>query len=916
MSDTSKPSFKYIVGGSLQKDDPSYVFRNADQEFYNALKAGEFCYVFNSRQMGKSSLRVRTMQKLQADGYACGVVEIPEIVEHKTTNKEFYQGLAIRVSKSIGLRFNAQDLQQWWKQHEGLPQTVRFLEFLEEILLKEISEQVVIFFDEIERIFSFEGKDDFFALIRACYNQRVDKPDYCRLTCALLGAATPSDLVTDESRTPFNIGKAIGLEGFRLEEAERSLLQGLEGKADNPQSVFREILFWTGGQPFLTQRLCNLVINNSTQIVEGSEQEIVKNIVELKIIRNWESQDEKNHLSTIRDRLTRNTGEYTRPILRLYAQIIQQKSIAVDKSNEQLKLQLTGCVVKRAGKLEVHNPIYQKVFNQDWLKGSLSISELCYFSEVMKAWEKSNFKDKSRLLRGKALTEALNWSDDRSLSGAEKRFLRASQDASQEAKNSRLRSIGFIAASIFIAAYGSGILIYRRVYDQYASCPMEKGIVGEKIEEHVEGKIKSICFRTLRTSGEKIAFLSGTNYHLKKGSEYFGEGKYKNAMKLFQQAIEGDRADPVPQIYFNNAKARMKSAPLKIAVVTSLDYYEDSAKEVLRGVADAQDQFNNKDGKNGRLLEIVLVNDGNEKSVSEKVAKDLAPDKEILGVVGHYASESTFAALPIYQKNRIAVVSPTSSSSNLKSEFFFRVISSTDAASQKYADYVKDKLKLDKIEIFYNPNSEYSNTFKSDLEKKIIDKIKIDVFDISNVQLDIKNKVKEISERNTKVALLIPNVETNSVAIAIARANLELPKQNLPKLKLLSAMSLSEKMTLENGKESIEGLTLFTPCLAQNAQYTKDVAKRWGQRTYWRVASGYDATQAFIEAIKLSKNPTRQEIWNNLKSLKLPIEKTSGFGLDWPDSSDINSKEYHSNTKRQYCLHQFKSGKLVQISNK
>ena len=57
---TTRASDFYVVGGTVPRDAPSYVVRRADQELVDALRRGEFCYVLTPRQMGKSSLMVRT----------------------------------------------------------------------------------------------------------------------------------------------------------------------------------------------------------------------------------------------------------------------------------------------------------------------------------------------------------------------------------------------------------------------------------------------------------------------------------------------------------------------------------------------------------------------------------------------------------------------------------------------------------------------------------------------------------------------------------------------------------------------------------------------------------------------------------------------------------------------------------------
>ena len=128
--------------------------------------------------------------------------------------------------------------------------------------------------DEIDAVRSLPfSTDEFFAGIREFYNRRTEDEELERLTFCLLGVASPSDLIRDTRTTPFNIGQRIELRDFTEAEAA-PLAQGLRRGEREGAELLKRALYWTGGHPYLTQRLCQAVADADPQSRSPNPQSV------------------------------------------------------------------------------------------------------------------------------------------------------------------------------------------------------------------------------------------------------------------------------------------------------------------------------------------------------------------------------------------------------------------------------------------------------------------------------------------------------------------------------------------------------------------------------------------------------------------------------------------------------------------
>jgi len=356
----------YVTGGTLSRDALCYVTRAADRQLYQFLRSGEFCYVLTARQMGKSSLMVRTAARLRDEGAGVVVLDLTAIGINLTA-EQWYSGLLTQMAHHLELE---DELEEFWESNSVLGPLQRWMRAIREVVLPCCAGGVVVFIDEIDAVRSLPfSTDELFAGMREFYNRRTEDKQLERLTFCLLGVAAPSDLIRDTRMTPFNIGRRIELHDFTEGEAQ-VLAFGLGGTDELGTSLLGRILYWTNGHPYLTQRLCEAAAEHGAR----NTADIDHLCEEFFLARRAKEQDD--NLLFVRERLLRSDVELPE-LLTVYDRMRKGKKIDDEETNGCVTLlKLSGIARSEQGRLRVRNRIYDRVFDQGWIARNMPDAEV------------------------------------------------------------------------------------------------------------------------------------------------------------------------------------------------------------------------------------------------------------------------------------------------------------------------------------------------------------------------------------------------------------------------------------------------------------------------------------------------------------------------------------------------------------
>jgi eukaryotic-like serine/threonine-protein kinase len=466
-----------------------------------------------------------------------------------------------------------------------------------------------------------------------------------------------------------------------------------------------------------------------------------------------------------------------------------------------------------------------------------------------------------------------------------------------------------LSAALATLAISSFIYVWNSRYipanvscisDRHFSCG-EKRLISLST---IEGQIETQARKNNKTAFQE--FDEGS-VAFQKGLQKRDKNAFSDAKKHFTEQLKIYRDDPEARIALNNAIAAENGNFIKIAVCVPL---QGIAEEMLRGSAIIQEEINNNSRAEliqGKMLFIQICTDADNPIQAREVATKLADDQTIIGVIGHYTSDSTLAAGAIYDGVLVAI-SPTSTAVrddgqkfNL-SKYVFRVSPDNSIAAEKLVEYIKIKqqksttpLSSTKVAILYRDldNANYNISFIKEFKNEI-DKKQFDIIDECNLG-DQKNSIKTCLEQ-------AKGKEANFILIATSNKYFEWPgnaseiSRNSGDMTLLAGNAIYSEAANTSG--FIDKLIIAVQWirselpqqLSEVEKQAKSIFGESGQRVLinYRTAMTYDATKAMVEGIrKIKGDITREKLY-----LKLTESSFS--------ATDVNDLEvtFHANSDR------------------
>jgi branched-chain amino acid transport system substrate-binding protein len=374
---------------------------------------------------------------------------------------------------------------------------------------------------------------------------------------------------------------------------------------------------------------------------------------------------------------------------------------------------------------------------------------------------------------------------------------------------------------------------------------------------------KSVSAQARFSQGENLLIVEGASFDKQAAIQALGKGDFQQAVYLLEKSLQTNRNDPEALIYLNNARIG-EAKSYTIAVSVPIGSNVNTALEVLRGVAQSQNQINQTGGINGTPLKVLIADDADNPEIAAQIAQKLTADNSILGVVGHTSSDTSLAAAAIYQKAGLVMISPISTSVKLSNfgDYIFRSVPSDFVAARALAESSLQKNPNVKAVVFFNSQSNYSQSLKSEFITALGlgGGQVVSEFDLSSLTFTPSKSLQQAQQEGANLIALLGDSGTLDKALQVVQIN----GQKLP---IVAGDDVYSPKTLDVGGKNALGMIVAVAwhlAANPNSPFVNNSRQLWQGDVNWRTATAYDATQALIAGIKAESS--REGVQQALRS--------------------------------------------------
>lgn len=194
------------------------------------------------------------------------------------------------------------------------------------------------------------------------------------------------------------------------------------------------------------------------------------------------------------------------------------------------------------------------------------------------------------------------------------------------------------------------------------------------------------------------------------------------------------------------------------------------------------------------------------------------------------------------------------------------------------------KLHLKNAAVFFNSQSAYSQSLKSEFVTSVLlggGRVSAE-FDLSDPSFSAASSINQALEKKVDVLMLAVNTGTLDKALQVVQVNRK-------RLKLLGGDDVYARTTLEVGGDAAVDMVVAVPWdidTNPGSKFVRESKQLWGAEVNWRTALAYDATRAFIAAMRQS--PTRTGIQQAISSPNFSTQGSAGT-IGFLPSGDSNA---------------------------